>query len=239
MFIDKKIQVVGLPRTCSSYLSNSINIVIQAAVNPNYVFLGEPIQSGTNRELNKYFALIKNKNVKVVKHHIDQFNKLIQHPNYKRIDDRFYTIGIIRNNIFDSALSLSVALYTNQYSNYTYANDKIVIDKHKFVNCLFFQIQRWELFVSLKHQFDEIVYSNSLTFNPVLDVNRLHLFSTPLEVDLLTDYALVENFKAPDKFTVVANYKELYALTINFLAEYFNPYIKVTGVNFEFRSANS
>lgn len=234
-----KVQVIGLPRTCSSYLSNSINIVFKAVSNQNCIVLGEPIQNGTNKEINNYFALIKNKNVKSVKHHIDQFAKLIKHPDYKRIDNRFYNIGIIRNSIFDLALSLSVAMHTTQFSKYTYSiNDKIKIDKHEFVSCLFFQIQRWELFVNLKDQFNEIVYSDNLTFDPIRDTNNLQLFSSRFSDDLIADYE-IENFKAPDKFKVVTNYTELYNITLDFLAEYFNPLIEVTGVNFELRQSNS
>lgn len=132
-----KIQVIGLPRSGSSYFADTLNKIIIASTLKSTVVLGEPIQDGNRIEINHYYDAIKNSNVSVIKHHARQFSCLADHYGYNRLVNRFYNIGLIRNNIFSLALSLSVAKYTTQFANYTYTtNDKITINRQDFIACL-------------------------------------------------------------------------------------------------------
>ena len=150
-FKNKKIQVIGVPRSGSSYFADAINRIIVASTLRPTVILGEPIQDGTVKEINYYYAAIKEPNVVVIKHHARQFDNLVKHYGYERLSNRFYNIGLIRNNIFSLALSLSVVKHTGQAADYTYTvNDKLTIDRETFISCLHTQICAWEAFVSCK-----------------------------------------------------------------------------------------
>lgn len=238
-FKNKKIQVIGLPRTGSSYFVDAINKIIIASTLRSTVILGEPIQDGTVKEINYYYEAIKDPNVFVIKHHARQFDSLVKHYGYERLSNRFYNIGLIRNNIFSLALSLSVAKYTGQSGDYTYTiDDKITIDKPEFIQCLHTQIRAWEAFVNNLYHYNEIVYYRDLTFDPATDFNNLKLAVNPFP----TGIELMENKKeylAPNKFEVVTNHSELYEATLDFLKYYTHPLIEVTGVNFELRPPNS
>jgi hypothetical protein len=238
-FKNKKIQVIGLPRSGSSYFADAINKITIASTLGSTVILGEPIQDGNVKEINYYYAAIKDPNVVVIKHHARQFDSLVKHYGYERLSKRFYNIGLIRNNIFSLALSLSVVKHTGQAADYTYTvNDKLTIDRETFISCLHTQISAWEAFVSCKDHYNEIVYYRDLTFDPAVDFNNLKLALNLFP----TDIELMENKKeylAPNKFEVVTNHEELHQVTLDFLAYYTHPQIEVTGVNFELRPPNS
>ena len=238
-FKNKKIQVIGLPRSGSSYFADALNKIVIASTLRLTVILGEPIQDGTTKEINYYYEAIKDPNVFVIKHHARQFDSLVKHYGFNRLANRFYNIGLIRNNIFSLALSLSVAEHTGQAAEYTYTTDnKITINRQKFIDCLYTQIRAWEAFVNNLDHYNEIVYYKDLTFDPAMDFNNLklalNLFPNGIE--------LMENKKeylAPNKFEVVTNHEELHQVTLDFLTYYTHPQIEVTGVNFELRPPNS
>jgi hypothetical protein len=235
---NKKIQLIGLPRSGSSYFADAINKTIAAITLKSYTVLWEPTQVHSNLEINYYYEAIKDKNVFVIKHHAREFDRLVKHYGYNRLANRFYNIGLIRNNIFTLALSLSVAEHTTEFRGYTYTvNDKITIDKQDFITYLYIQIQGWEAFVSNQYHYDEIVYYRDLTFNSTTDFNKLDLAVIKFPEVTLTD--IEKDYQAPDKFEVVTNYTELYNITLDFLSHYTHPLIEVTGVNFELRTPNS
>jgi hypothetical protein len=243
MFKNKKIQLIGLPRSGSSYFTDAINNMIVATTLKSYTVLWEPIHDGTVKEINNYYEAIKDKNVFVIKHHAMSFDRLVTHYGYNRLANRFYNIGLIRNNIFSLALSFSIAHQTTQFRGYTYTtDDKITIDKQDFIRCLHNQIKGWEAFVHNLDHYNEIVYYRDLTFNPVTDFNKLDLAAikfpqvklTDIEFQCLLD--IEKDYQAPNKFEVVTNYTELYNITLDFLAYYTHPQIEVTGVNFELRT---
>ena len=241
--LNKKIQLIGLPRSGSSYFTDAINNMIVATTLKSYTVLWEPIQDGTVKEINYYYEAIKDKNVFVIKHHAMMFDHLVKHYGYNRLANRFYNIGLVRNNIFSLALSFSIAHQTTQFRGYTYTtDDKITIDNQDFIRCLHNQIKGWEAFVHNLDHYNEIVYYRDLTFDPAQDFNKLNYKLDPAvikfsEVKLTED--IVKDYPAPNKFEVVTNYTELYNITLDFLAYYTHPQIEVTGVNFELRTPNS
>ena len=235
---NKKIQLIGLPRSGSSYFTDAINNMIVATTLKSYTVLWEPIHIGTVKEINDYYAAIKDKNVFVIKHHVMMFDSLVNHYGYARLAKRFYNIGLIRNNIFSLALSFSIAHQTTQFRGYTYTtDDKITIDKQDFIRCLHNQIKGWEAFVHNLDHYNEIVYYRDLTFDPVTDFNKLNLAVIKFPEVKLEDTG--KDYQAPNKFEVVTNYTELYNITRDFLSHYTHPLIEVTGVNFELRQPNS
>jgi hypothetical protein len=244
---DKKIQLIGLPRSGSSYFADAINrMIIAITLKNSYTVLWEPTQIHSNKEINYYYEAIKDKNVFVIKHHAIEFDRLVKHYGYNRLANRFYNIGLIRNNIFSLALSFSIATHTTQFRNYTYTiDDKITIGKKDFITCLHYQIQGWEAFVSNRNHYNEILYYRDLTFNPATDFNNLDLAIIKFNEVKLTDaefQCLIDietEPPAPDKFSVVTNYTELYNITLDFLSHYTHPLIEVTGVNFELRTPNT
>jgi len=200
--------------------------------------LGEPIQSGTLKEINYYYEAIKDKNVFIIKHHATQFDSLVKHYGYERLSKRFYNIGLTRNNIFSLALSLSVAKHTNQFDDYTYTtDDKITMDRETFISCLHTKIIAWEAFVSNRDHYNEIVYYRDLTFDPVTDFNNLKLATNQFPNTKLTENK--KEYLAPNKFEIVTNVDELYEVTLDFLKYYTHPLIEVTGVNFELKQSNN
>ena len=236
--LNKKIQLIGLPRSGSSYFADAINNMIVAITSKSYTVLWEPINAGTTKEINYYYEAIKDKNVFVIKHHAMMFDHLVKHYGYNRLANRFYNIGLVRNNIFSLALSFSIAHRTTEFRGYTYTvNDKITIDKRDFLRCLHNQIKGWESFVSNRDHYNEIVYYRDLTFDPVTDFNKLNLAVIKFPEAKLEDTG--KDYQAPNKYEVVTNYTELYNITLDFLAYYTHPQIEVTGVNFELRTPNS
>ena len=237
-FKNKKIQIIGIPRSGSSYFADTLNKIVIASTLRSTVVLGEPIQVGTTKEINYYYEAIKDPNVFVIKHHATQFDSLVRHYGYNRLANRFYNIGLIRNNIFSLALSLSVAKYTGQAGDYTYTTkDKITINRETFISCLHTQIIAWEAFVNNLYHYNEIVYYRDLTFDPVTDFNNLKFAVNKFPEVKLTDTE--PEPPAPNKFEVVTNHEELHQVTLDFLAYYTHPLIEVTGVNFELRPSNS
>ena len=234
---NKKIQLIGLPRSGSSYFADAINNMIVAITSKSYTVLWEPIHYGTVKEINYYYEEIKDNNVFVIKHHARDFDRLVQHYGYNRLANRFYNIGLVRNNIFSLALSFSIAHQTTEFRGYTYTvNDKITIDKRDFIRCLHNQIIGWEAFVSNRDHYNEIVYYRDLTFDPVTDFNKLDLAVIKFPEAKLEDTG--KDYQAPNKYEVVTNYTELYNITLDFLKYYTHPLIEVTGVNFELRQSN-
>ena len=236
--LNKKIQLIGLPRSGSSYFTDAINNMIVATTLKSYTVLWEPIQDGTVKEINYYYEAIKDKNVFVIKHHAMMFDHLVKHYGYNRLANRFYNIGLVRNNIFSLALSFSIAHQTTQFRGYTYTtDDKITIDNQDFLRCLHNQIKGWEAFVHNLDHYNEIVYYRDLTFDPVTDFNKLNLAVIKFPEAKLEDTG--KDYQAPNKYEVVKNYTELYNITLDFLTYYTHPLIEVTGVNFELRTPNS
>lgn len=250
MFKNKKIQLIGLPRSGSSYFTDAINRMMVAITLKSYTVLWEPINAGTAKEINYYYEAIKDPNILVIKHHAREFDCLVNHYGYNRIAKRFYNIGLIRNNIFSLALSFSIAHQTKQFRGYTYTtDDKITIDRQDFIRCLHNQIRSWEAFVSNRDHYNKIVCYRDLTFNPAMDFNKLDLevsnFTevklTDAKKDFLSFYLTdtEKDYPAPNKFEIVTNYTELYNITLDFLTHYTHPLIEVNGVNFELRQSNS
>jgi hypothetical protein len=236
--LNKKIQLIGLPRSGSSYFADAINNMIVAITSKSYTVLWEPINAGTTKEINYYYEAIKDKNVFVIKHHAMDFDRLVKHYGYNRLTNRFYNIGLVRNNIFSLALSFSIAHRTTEFRGYTYTvNDKITIDKRDFLRCLHNQIKGWEAFVSNRDHYNEIVYYRDLTFDPVTDFNKLNLAVIKFPEVKLEDTG--KDYQAPNKYEVVKNYTELYNITLDFLTYYTHPQIEVTGVNFELKQSNN
>ena len=236
--LNKKIQLIGLPRSGSSYFADAINNMIVAITSKSYTVLWEPINAGTTKEINYYYEAIKDKNVFVIKHHSMEFDHLVKHYGYNRLANRFYNIGLVRNNIFSLALSFSIAHQTKEFRGYTYTvNDKITIDKRDFIRCLHNQIIGWESFVSNRDHYNEIVYYRDLTFDPVTDFNKLDFAVIKFPEVKLEDTE--KDYQAPNKFEVVTNHEELYQVTLDFLEYYTHPLIEVTGVNFELRPPNN
>ena len=237
--LNKKIQLIGLPRSGSSYFADAINNMIVAITLKSYTVLWEPIHVGTTKEINYYYEAIKDKDVFVIKHHAREFNRLVNHYRYNRLANSFYNIGLVRNNIFSLALSLSIANQTTEFrGKCTYTvNDKITIDRRDFRRCLKHQVKGWEAFAINRDHYNEIVYYRDLTFDPATDFNKLDFAVIKFPEVKLEDTE--KDYHAPNKFEVVTNHEELHQVTLDFLKYYTHPLIEVTGVNFELRQSNN
>lgn len=220
-----KIQILSLPRTGSSYLRSMLNS--QMRNYNNFYTISEPFNHSKNniksyKNKNKIIKNINKSNYILVKSHIYQLfdiDKLLL-EKYCSVD--WFTICLLRKNIFEMTLSRAIALKTNVWNNQKHNNLKINIDSGFFKNCLQDSV-KWIQIMKQNHfnfNYNKIIYYEDLNFNSLDDLKILNIS--------LPHVKLYESKKRYSKKKVVLNYNELFDNSIKFLKNV--PDLKIEGV---------
>jgi len=209
-----KIQILSMPRTGSSYLKTMLNFQMTKYV--NYFTISEPFND-SKQSLIKYqnrntiINSIKSSDNALVKSHIHELIN-IQHTDvfkeYSAID--WYTICLLRRNIFTLTLSRVIAISTGVWDNQNFKNLIMHIDFEIFKNYLI-QTLNWIRFIKLNSFnfiFHKVVFYEDLLFKSESDLNNIGI-----PVTHTTYYAPSRLYLKRD---IISNYNELYQNTIEF-----------------------
>lgn len=161
-----------------------------------------------------------------------QFNEL-EHLFKNGFLDEFkslnsYNIILMRRDVFEAALSLSVAITKNEFINFKNF-DEVVINQDMLIHMINFLLIGYEQLINNVWDlpYGEIVYYEDLVFVPKKDFEFTQLHKTFLGT--IEDRVLDKcEYRAPKKELIVKNYKELKYIAINHLAQR-----KINGVKIE------
>lgn len=220
----KNVQIISNPRNGSTYLQR---VLCHHLMNENSEYIGInepfliPFDITEKADITKFFdhqLMEIEKSVPVVmKTHITQ---IVDLREYGVIDHYYqtpyYTVVIIRKDVFESALSLCIADIKKEFVEY-HNFEKVDITAATII--AYIENQLWDLAYICKNEFkipyDEIVFMEDLTFDPVTDYHNMKLCNQPIE--LLKPFDL-SKLKAPNKNTIVDNYDFLREVATEYLS---------------------
>jgi len=216
--------LIGSPRCGTTYM----NRVIQKFYAPNTIkkesdgdLFNEPFgdmhESDTNKKTeyyNNFFNKIKQWEKVCIKSHYYHLDILNEYGFMNNLADlKCYNILMIRKNIWNTTLSLSIAQLKNEWFDYkNMSSIDIDINFHRKSINLYFQnlIGLHENKYNLNY--NEIIFYEDLTFDPKTDFSNTKLCKRTY--DELPDIYLGNHFKkSPSKKNTVINYDELYEFT--------------------------
>lgn len=155
----------------------------------------------------------------VVKNHYNDLERLRQerydiYERFKNLD--LYTIVLARHDLFEIALSYTIADQTGQWNTYSDI-DPITIDEQVFISNLCEMSRRVQGTIANHHGFQiaQIVDYDDLTFVPRKDIQIIDI------QDIDTDYDVIINEveRSPDKRYIVTNYDDLQMIARSFLTK--------------------
>jgi hypothetical protein len=226
-----KIQIVSLPRTGSSYIRTLLNYKIHSARYDYDADVNEPFNDENYWNLSKRkksYALskikeISKKNNIIIKNHYFHLYHLYQdYPElyFKFSQNNFVNYCLLRQNVFESALSTAIAINKNSWSYpYLYTEiDSIYIPFREFLNTLEFYKKNWLLVAenTLKINFKKIIYYENFTFDYLSDYNYI-TDSTETQYAETTDLSEISK-KTPSKKLIVENYDQLKEKSLDFIS---------------------
>lgn len=216
--------LIGSPRCGTTYM----NRVIQKFYAPNTIknesygeLFNEPfgnMHENDPNNKNKYYVDLFNE--------INQWDKVCIKSHYYHLDIlndygfinnlydlKCYNIVMIRKNIWNTSLSLSIAQLKDEWFDYKDTSTiKIDTDFHRKSINLYFQNLIGLYENKYKLNYNEIIYYEDLTFDPKIDFLNTKLCKRTY--DKLPDIYLGNHFKkSPSKKDTVINYDELYEFT--------------------------
>ena len=218
------IQIISNPRNGSTYMQRMICHHLKN-LNDNYTCMNEPFLISpevVNKEdiisfFNKQLDFIEINKPIITKSHITQIFDLQEYGAIQRYyDTKYYNILILRKDIFESALSLAIADIKNEFVEYKNF-DAITIPHSVVIDNI--DNQLWNLTYICSNKFnisyDEIVFMEDLTFDPVKDFFNMKLCNVPYENLRPFD---ISKLKAPSKKTIVTNYDHLKNVALEYLS---------------------
>lgn len=190
--MNKNVVVLGNPRSGNTYIFELIHNWLN--VYPRNCFGRQPIFDQKHpdldnkiHEINTWFSnIIRNhhhENQTVVKFHIP-WHHVGSYYDFHDVFDKFYKIKMIRTDMLSSALSLTLAMATNNWvrnqnsknlSHAVYLKPLIFRENVQFLARCVEQILEWPFY-------DQIIYYHDITGDPVVDQHLIIPFSeTPKE----------------------------------------------------------
>jgi hypothetical protein len=221
--IPKKIQILGNPRTGSSYLSSVLELYI------GYETLSGPLNTdklpkNTDEHeafFEKVVGHIYDADTITVKSHITHLSTQFIQP-YPHLVEKFngipfYTIGLIRKNLLETAMSLTIGKMTNKFSHpYPHEAEGITLDVDQFKHYCeqVYRVHFIGFLDAIEHTtIDELIYYEDFIGTAREDFAQLQLCETPLDqLPLLHS----THKKAPKKQTVVHNYDTIVEIALDY-----------------------
>ena len=248
----KHIQIIGSPRQGTSYYALALRCYhspesFKARMimhnGTRRVLTNEPFRNDTGID-NHTFILeklkkIKNLNTSVIKNHAWHINNLLEYDlldEFKNLNT--YNIILIRKNIFESALSQTVAVIKNEWTDHKNFNKidvpvdmfKDSIDSQIYSVCLIAQ-NNWNF------TYNEIKYFEDLTFVPSIDFFNTNICQVK-NISDLRQVKIPDNlFKSPNKKDIVNNYNELQDIALEYTSSFDQEFLniennKITDIKF-------
>lgn len=234
----KKLQVLGIPRSGTTYLfeliSQQINQKFDQGFNESFYSKNKHYKDYNLDQINqainsKILNWCDPDKCAIAKNHPAHLNYL----NQTNLIEQFksanpYTIVVIRKSVIDVAISHARSNVVGDWRIYT---DKtpIEISETIFLKVLKSSAQHlvnlvenpWNL------QYNEIVYYEDLTGKPNIDITQLKMYN---EHDFTPDSGITLRVeRAPDKRETVVNYNKLYNIAVDFYSKLNHPRIKFDG----------
>jgi hypothetical protein len=232
----KKIHILGQARSGTTYLATALGGKIMPTVD---LFYSEPFNKDTRlytkMDLNQVqhnavmrdvilnwksdkSIIMKNLLVQIA---ILEKNNLLE--DFLSAD--FYTILMVRRDLFQTAVSRSRAYLTSEYTRYTQA--LITIEPKVFANIL---TQVWCNHIELLQNrwgitYNEIVYYEDLSGDPDTDVANLKIYN-PKYFRSNRGHKLAPQH-APDKKSTIVNYAELEVVAQQMTKTFYHPDITI------------
>jgi hypothetical protein len=209
--LDKSILLVANPRTGSNYVSRILSHYLDREVLKSPFEPGDIIHA-KDMSYDKLDDIVDGMLLEeryLVKVHPQQtsYREVIQYNDIfkKFYMHDFYTIGLIRRDIFATALSWSISLDTGIWLP-PYDYDRMEIDVESFVRQ--FKITLEAIDTMVNHSmidYDEVLYYEDIESIPLDDIRLLDI--CPVDVE---SYGEIETlYKAPEKKDIVENIVEL------------------------------
>jgi LPS sulfotransferase NodH len=218
----KNILIVANPRTGSTYLSQ---IVAQYT---GYELYNEPWNLANLPMHPKLLEVVydtlyeecSTRNDVLVKAHISHFHhRFFRGCDYieslnKLKELEWYTIRLIRRDLFQAALSLTLAFQTGTWHS-PYTQDKVTLDPTTFLNNCVVVYQthlRRIVYNDFNFKFDETVIYEDFVYDPRTDFASLDICSVPLE----SISPIQVDPRAPKKKEIIENYDELQQIALDY-----------------------
>lgn len=223
-----KINILSLPRTGSSYFFNLLSQNLFFVDNRDKTTIPEPfsIESMRSKNHKKRLLPLMSKEYIIFKNHVDQLDNL--RKNHSKLYDVFaqiewYTIVLLRKNLFNSVMSSLISKITSQYDDYSYDETlRIVLSYEKMVLAVDAYFYWWTLVAnnSFNLPYKKILYYEDFSFNSENDFNMLNMENATFKTHVVT-------LKSPNKEVIIKNYDEIYRLYQEYILTKHDPNIIV------------
>jgi hypothetical protein len=207
-----KIQILSLPRTGSAYLRKMLSLQMQEL--DSFYTISEPFNETKTEYIDKNFIIekiISSKNV-LVKSHIHELCAINNTDLFKKYSlINWYTICLLRKNIFNMTLSRAIALHTNVWDEQDYSNLNFEIDLNFYENCLNESLT-WIKSIKynvLNFNYKKILFYEDLNFCSTNDLKLLDIS--------LKHKQHYTSKKLYSKKQLITNYKEIFLFTESFV----------------------
>ena len=209
MELGKRIQIIGMPRSGTTYITNLIYSHFLTH-KFNVDLAGEPPNNSKNARIHYINDMLEKPQEHIMKLMTTDINSTINEIDYKKYRDKFYSIGILRKNLFNATVSYALGSQTQEFDNYTYDDTlRVEISVKNFIGRLREQLYAYESYQTLKalNYFNHELIYEDLTFIPVVDLYNIPHFKN--RVSLLDQEHTSSTTRAPGKFKIITNTEEL------------------------------
>jgi len=246
----KRVQLLSNPRNGSTYMGNVLREYIAPVTKnirnslthpPRFNFSNEPFRYGVHGErtvhlTDEYEFLrfgmdkIKQLDKVVVKNHAVHLMSLEKHnliDEFKSLN--FYTIVLLRKDIFESSLSMTLSTIKGEWLNYKDFT-RLEIPVSEFTKHINSMINATERLVKNEYElkFNEIIYFEDLKFCARHDFANTKLCNVSKE-NLKKIEMPKSKYKSPEKKEVVINYDELYEFALDYIPSIEQDFCKFDG----------
>lgn len=238
----KKIQILGQPRTGTTYLCTAI---AQTCIPSFDAFYSEPFNKLNLYYLDKNMAKLeivqamhdvlhdwKSSRSVIMKNQVFQLNYLKRKNLLEDfLSADFYTILVLRRDLLQNALSRARSAITQEYFNYS--DQVVTIDPDMFVDML---NKTWSnLITQIENPwnicYNEVVYYEDLSGNLYTDIANLKMYKTEeFGPSRGTPFSPAH---APNKQETIVNYAELEATALEIIPKFSHPDITIAGTKFK------
>lgn len=207
-----KIQIVSIPRSGSAYLTKLISKKLEL--------------STKTYSTSEIFNPLKQYNIENVLNNIKEYNSVITknqishllttqqttpdiYLQFKKIE--WFTVLLLRKDIFENTLSRCIAHLTGDWNNYNYTTESFIeIDVDYFISSLQETMAYWKVVKEnlLEIEYNRVLYYEDLTFDPNIDFNHLNIFKEERNIQIFSA-------KSPSKYKIVKNVFELKEISNN------------------------
>jgi hypothetical protein len=224
--MQRRIQIIGAPRSGTTFLASTICSYLYS-LDPYHEKLNHGYLSGIHgvptpsEEMDKILLenieAINNSSRVIVKNHMGHYLNLMRRGLLKHFNHNdFHNIGIIRRDIVDTSLSLTLATKTNQWTVYDYQNQQTELGRKELIRDVTHVMNSLEALLSNRFgvRYDDFLIYEDIPTTPKDLFCSLKLCQLPENEIPETELREVE--KAPDKSAIISNFYEARETVLNY-----------------------